>query len=204
VESIQRKIALAYNLLIRPKTIKMTTATSSLTAQREAVEKMGVTFDQQGFSPINGRIFAYLLLAEPRYKSMEELQDFLQASKSSISTSLKQLTRKNFIQQLTFNGDRRRYYQINMKGYLDRSKRRLARLDAVNGTLNEVLAQRSKESDPSFRAELEELVAFNEFITKAATITLAAWERGDPLSTDHSNVALTGIFLGEAAGAEVA
>jgi len=159
----------------------MTTITSpppltDLHKHQQAVERLGIRLDQTGFRPIEARIFALLLLSDPRYKSMEEIQDYLKASKSSVSTALKSLTRLDLIEPITFSGKRLRYYRINMKGYLNRSKRRMKGLDSMNELLNEVIELRFGDGDQAFLTDLQEMLAFNQFISRSAKRILQEWE----------------------------
>ena len=57
----------------------------------EKVEQMGIMIEQMGHAPVPGRIMSYLMLSEPPYRDFYEIQEFLKASKSSVSTALNQL-----------------------------------------------------------------------------------------------------------------
>jgi len=61
----------------------MTSAAAKNEGKGILVEKMGVHFEQSGFSPMTGRVFAYLLLAEPAQKDFNEIPNFLDVSKSA-------------------------------------------------------------------------------------------------------------------------
>ena len=70
-------------------------ATSALKNKKdslaEKVEKMGIMLEQTGYAPIPSRIMTFLLISEPPYRDFYEIQEFLKASKSTISTTLNQL-----------------------------------------------------------------------------------------------------------------
>src|ERR1044071_9320383 len=91
-------------------------ATKKTDSLAEKVEKMGVMIEQMGHAPVPGRIVSYLMLSEPPYRGFYEIQEFLKASKSSISTALNQLMQAGVVNYITFSGDRKRYFQINTKG----------------------------------------------------------------------------------------
>jgi len=153
-----------------------TTSFTDLHRHQQAVERLGIRFEQSGFRPIEGRLFALLLLSDPRHKSMEEIQQYLSASKSSVSTALKNLSRLELVEPVTFSGNRLRYFRINMKGYLNRSKRRMKGLDSMNELLSEVLELRTADGDQEFKRDLQEMLAFNKFISRSAKRILREWE----------------------------
>src|SRR6188768_26433 len=96
----------------------MTSSTINKSASRlsDKVEKIGIMIEQMGHAPVPGRILAYLMLSEPPYRDFYEIQEFLKASKSSISTALNQLMQAGVVNYITFSGDRRRYFQIDTQG----------------------------------------------------------------------------------------
>ena len=55
------------------------------------VERIDVTFEKSGMSPVAARIIGLLLVAEPPYHTMEEIVEATQASKSSVSIAIKAL-----------------------------------------------------------------------------------------------------------------
>lgn len=82
--------------------------------KRLLVEEMGVYFEScDTLSPLSSRIFAYLALSLEEGVSFEELQEALEASKSSISTNLQLLQSMGRIGYLTKPGDRKRYFKID-------------------------------------------------------------------------------------------
>src|SRR6476620_1982010 len=94
-------------------------ANKSASKLLEKVEKMGIMIEQMGRAPVPGRIISYLMLSEPPYRDFYEIQEFLKASKSTISTALNQLMQAGVVNYITFSGDRKRYFQINAKGLAD-------------------------------------------------------------------------------------
>lgn len=79
---------------------------------KHETEDIGLAFDKLGLPPMAGRVLAYLMISEPPYRSFDEIVDHLQASKSSISTTLKYLEGVEMITYKTFPGDRRRYFVV--------------------------------------------------------------------------------------------
>ena len=50
----------------------------------EAVEILGVQMEKFGRSPMESRVFAYLLVAEPPHASFDEIKEFLKALSKSM------------------------------------------------------------------------------------------------------------------------
>lgn len=80
--------------------------------QLRYVEQFGMAFEQIGLTPMAGRIMGWLLICEPPQQSMDALAEVLQASKSSISTSLQLLSRFGWVEQVAVPGERKSYYQL--------------------------------------------------------------------------------------------
>ena len=98
----------------------------------EKVEKIGIMIEQMGQPPIPGRIIAYLMLSEPPYRDFYGIQEFLKASKSSVSTALNQLMQAGVVNYITFSGDRKRYFQIDTKGLVNVMKQQYKQGQLLN------------------------------------------------------------------------
>src|SRR5690349_14833343 len=131
-------------LSLRPPMKKKVTAKADKSASQlgEKVEKIGIMIEQMGRAPVPGRIVAYLMLSEPPYRDFYEIQEFLKASKSTISTALNQLMQAGVVNYITFSGDRRRYFQINTKGLLATIKQQYKQGEVVNDMISETLQHR--------------------------------------------------------------
>ncbi|GLR19473.1 GbsR/MarR family transcriptional regulator [Portibacter lacus] len=123
-------------------------------SKEELVEKMGIHFEQSGLTPLHGRVFAYLLLAEPSHKDFFEIQEFLKASKSAISNAIKFLLDKEMITYITFSGDRRRYFKVNLKGWKAKMKKDILAMSTMISMLGEVLSHKNVDKEPEFVNEI--------------------------------------------------
>lgn len=128
--------------------------------KEQKVEEMGIFFEKSGLAPMHGRVFAYLLLAEPPHKDFYEIQEFLKASKSAISNALKFLMEKNMVKYLTFSGDRRRYFQVDTYGWLKHNKMQILQATAIKKWIQEILELRADSKHLDFNENLEMIVAF--------------------------------------------
>lgn len=135
---------------------------NKLKAKEEMVEKMGVFFEQRGLSPIHGRVFAYLLLEEPPYKDFYQIQDFLKASKGSISNALKFLMDKGLVKYLTFSGDRKRYFQVDMDGWMAANIEQARRTPDMIQYSKDLMEMRSGSKFLEFNEQLEKILDFHK------------------------------------------
>jgi DNA-binding transcriptional regulator GbsR (MarR family) len=144
----------------------------------EKVEEMGIILEQTGYAPIPSRLLTYLLISEPPYRDFYEIQEFLKASKSSISTTLNLLLQKEVISYMTFNGNRKRYFQINTKGLLKNLKQQYKQGQLVNDMVRETLQHRRNSKFQQFNQELKEVVDFNNYILEGIEKLVKDWEAG--------------------------
>ena len=143
----------------------------------EKVEKIGIMIEQMGRAPVPGRIVAYLMLSEPPYRDFYEIQDFLKASKSTISNALNQLMQAGVVNYITFSGDRRRYFQINTKGLVHVMKEQYKQGQLLNDMISETLQHRKNSEFQKFNRELKEVIDFSSYVHKGIEKLIADWEK---------------------------
>jgi DNA-binding transcriptional regulator GbsR (MarR family) len=80
--------------------------------ERSFIEEVGLVFEQTGLPRMAGRLFGWLLIADPPYQSPSELAEVLQASKGSISTTVRLLTQSGFIERYVIPGSRHDYFRL--------------------------------------------------------------------------------------------
>lgn len=76
-------------------------------------EEVGIIFEQTGLPRMAGRIFGWLIVAEPPYQSADQIGKALLASKGSVSTSTRLLIQHGLISRTTIPGVRHDYFQLN-------------------------------------------------------------------------------------------
>lgn len=80
--------------------------------KEKLVESMGVHFERLfNLPPLAARIYILLLLSDREGLSFEEIRDFMDASKSSVSANINLLLQGERIDFLTKPGDRKRYFK---------------------------------------------------------------------------------------------
>jgi DNA-binding transcriptional regulator GbsR (MarR family) len=81
-------------------------------SERSFIEEVGVVFEQTGLPRMAGRLFGWLLIADPPYQSPAQLAEVLQASKGSISTTIRLLTQMGFIERHVIPGSRHDHFKL--------------------------------------------------------------------------------------------
>jgi DNA-binding transcriptional regulator GbsR (MarR family) len=80
--------------------------------ERSFIEEVGVVFEQTGLPRMAGRLYGWLLIADPPHQSPAEMAAVLHASKGSISTSVRLLTQSGFIERYVIPGSRHDYFRL--------------------------------------------------------------------------------------------
>ena len=144
---------------------------------QELVENMGIFFEKSGISPVSGRVFAFLLLSEPPYQDFYSIQDFVKASKSSISNALNYLIGQGNVDYITFAGDRKRYFRVNSESWLNKFKSTFSDQLAPFGILLErILEQRKDPEYAEFNDGLREILSLLNFIVAEFPMLVKKWE----------------------------
>jgi len=140
------------------------------------IEKIGVHSEKAGLTPAVGRIFAYLMIADPPEKSFEGIYQYLQMSKSAVSNGLNALLQHGLIDYITHTGDRKRYFHINTKGWMEQTKKQIEGQEQLQPLIKEVLKSRTNKY-PEFNKSLEEIIAFHDFMREEIKIAIKKWEK---------------------------
>ncbi|GAA4663136.1 MULTISPECIES: GbsR/MarR family transcriptional regulator [Amycolatopsis] len=75
------------------------------------VEEMGLLWEAEALSPMQGRVLAYLMLSNEPYCSSAELAEALRASKGSISTATRVLADAGLIRRVPVPGQRGHFFR---------------------------------------------------------------------------------------------
>ena len=81
-------------------------------SERNFIEEVGLDFEQTGLPRMSGRLFGWLLISEPPHQSPAELAEVLNASKGSISTSIRLLVQMGFVERYVIPGSRHDYFRL--------------------------------------------------------------------------------------------
>lgn len=144
-------------------------------AIEQKVEDIGVVLEQFSYTPIEGRVFAYLLLAQPPYKSFEEIMEFLKASKGSVSNALHRFMNEGTITYRTFSGDRKRYFKIDINGWKKNLENTAMTLTAFSKVLEDTLEFRNENEHVEFVNELRNVLDFQVYLSDQIELAIKRW-----------------------------
>lgn len=136
------------------------------------VERFGLRFEEDGLPRIAGRMLGLLMVsAEPR--SLDDLGEELQASKTSASTNARLLERLGAVERTTRPGDRRDYYRIVDNLHVRMLEARLAQMRGTRDLLAQALSCPASQK-PQVQ---ERLCSFTKFYEDVVATLEAAKQR---------------------------
>lgn len=140
------------------------------------IEDFGLLFEKMGLTRMAGRVYGLLLLAQNERLSFQDIVDKLQASKSSISVTLKTLEQIGFIRSVSVPGDRKTYFSMlvpmNWMSLIDQ-KRLIFRMMIIH--YKNALKFRNDSNDRTSKW-LSETISFYEWLDKRMDGMMGEWE----------------------------
>ena len=121
--------------------------------QRDFIEKMGISFERSGATPMLGRVWGALLVSSTGPMSAEELATTLGASRGAISHATRQLAELLFIEKFRKPGDRKDYFRTTPQSLVKASRRRLQELQVLRELFEEGL-HAMEDAEPEHSASL--------------------------------------------------
>jgi len=143
---------------------------------KEKVEEVGIFFESTGLTPMEARVFALLLLSDPPQMEFFAIQEFLSASKSTISNALKRLMTERRVDYMTKPGDRKRYFKVSPGKWLEEIKIQFAAVQPFVTTMREIAHLRKDMDSPELNAKLHTIQEFFEFLGEEFPKMMAKWE----------------------------
>lgn len=143
---------------------------------QQFVEDSGLFFEKIGLTRMAGRIIGWLLVSDPPHQTMGDLVDSLQASKSSISTSVRQLEQFALIQRFTRPGERRDYYRLAPDIWVWSFKARMHLIAEMRELAEHGLTLLDGEA-PEHRRRLELMRDVHGYLEREFPKLLDGWEQ---------------------------
>lgn len=145
-------------------------------AQKKLIEKIGVFFEGQGRTPVEARIVALFLVGDQLEMTLEDMQQALNISKSSVTNAINVLLLTQQIDYVTRPGDRRKYYKSKIEQWLAHAEGHMEKALQGKALLKEALDQRTA-STKGFNSALKELIEFMEFMQTQHQDLFAKWKK---------------------------
>jgi DNA-binding transcriptional regulator GbsR (MarR family) len=133
-------------------------------AERLLVEEYGLLFEEMGGTRMEGRVMAWLLLAEPPEQSLTEIAQGLGVSKAAVSTSARSLLQSRAVERVSEPGQRGDSYR-SIPGKLE-SVLHLDHVTSLGRLVDrslELVAERDQtQSNYTLLREMRDFIAFLE------------------------------------------
>ncbi len=113
------------------------------------IEEFGLMFEQMGITRMAGRVFGYLIVCDEDAVSFSQIKDALQASKGSISGTMKQLQQIGMVEAVSLPGDRKTYFRISEMQISDILKSRIKQFTAFAELLERGSRIKNREDNTS-------------------------------------------------------
>jgi predicted transcriptional regulator len=139
------------------------------------IEEFGLYFEKLGLTRMAGRIFGFLIVNEKEHNAFEEIQHMLQASKGSISGTLKMLVNTGFVQPVSLPGDRKTYYRVSQQEIARMMDGKMLEFIAFSQILDKGLKLRNSEDSVS--VWIQETAAFYLWARDEIESIVHKWER---------------------------
>jgi DNA-binding transcriptional regulator GbsR (MarR family) len=139
------------------------------------IEEFGLYFEKLGLTRMSGRIFGYLIVNGKENNAFEEFQQVLQASKGSISGTLKMLVNTGFVQPVSLPGDRKTYYRVSQQEIARMMDAKILEFIAFSKILEKGLQLRQANDDVS--DWIRQTSAFYQWASNEVDAIVKKWER---------------------------
>jgi DNA-binding transcriptional regulator GbsR (MarR family) len=144
--------------------------------QNEHVEEIGIVLEKLGFPPMPARIVGYLLIAEPPFKTFDEIVQYTQASKSAISNALKYLEACKLVNYKTFGGDRKRYFKIDLENWSKLVENDMVNLRKFRTLLDHIVENRSDEYK-DYNQAIQDISLFYQVVEDSLPELIEKWKK---------------------------
>lgn len=139
---------------------------SKFIPEREVIENLGVEMEKMDIPPVHARIFILLLMVNPPYMSFEEIQEYLQVSKSSVSKYLNIMLEQGTLDYRTFSGDRKRYFYLNHEKLLNKIYSGATKFPIIACLMGKCLKERDGVVPDEKNEHLRELTEYFGFLAE--------------------------------------
>jgi len=146
-------------------------------SEDEFIEKFGMFFERYSSYPrIAGRMFGYLLICDPPYKTAKQLVNRLKIAKSSVSGMMRLLIQSRIVEEVSMAGERSRFYRIREGGWESLFLEKLHALSSVRQLLLEG-GTLLKNKDPKLLNRIKELDDLYAFFENEMPLMTKRWNK---------------------------
>lgn len=148
----------------------------TMMAEQMFVEQAGVVMEHLGMPRMAGRVLGWLLICDPPQQSPGELAAALQASKASISTTIRYLVQVGIIERVVFPGKRRDYFRMREEAWSRSTEERFDMVTATRELAEQGLALQA-DADAAATERLREMRDFYAFTERELPAVIERWRQ---------------------------
>ena len=145
-------------------------------AEQLFVERAGVVIEHLGMPRMAGRVLGWLHICEPPHQSPGELVTALQASKASISTTLRLLMQIGLVERVALPGKRRDYFRIREDTWSRTTEERMGMIASMRELAEDGLALRANAGAEATE-RLREMRDFYAFYERELPMLIERWRQ---------------------------
>lgn len=145
-------------------------------ADQYFVEQAGIVLEHLGMPRMAGRVLGWLLICDPPEQSPGELVGALQASKASISTTIRYLMQVGLVERAVLPGKRRDYFRIREDTWPRSTEERLGMVTAMRELAEDGLALRA-DAGAEANGRLREMRDFYAFTERELPALMERWRQ---------------------------
>lgn len=149
----------------------------AMMAEQYFVEQAGIVMEHLGMPRMAGRVLGWLLICDPPERSPGELVSALQASKASISTTVRYLMQVGLVERAVLLGKRRDYFRIRADTWSRTTEERMGMVTAMRELAEDGLVLRA-DAGAEATERLREMRDFYAFIEREFPALMARWRHG--------------------------
>lgn len=128
------------------------------------------------FPPVAGRIFGYLLICDPPYKTASQMVERLSIAKSTVSTIMRPMMQLGFMEEFTLPGERSRMYRIRETGWEELFLKKMSGLSEIRALLDEG-REILKEKPRALSKRIDEMHAMYAFFEREIPPLVERWNK---------------------------
>jgi len=138
------------------------------------IEESGLLFETFGMTRMAGRVFGFLAISDMDAASFDQICEAVNASKGSISGTLKLLMQLEFVEAKSYPGDRKTYYRLTKISIATLLSTRAQATKLFSNTMKKARSLKSREDEVS--DWLLEVSCFYEWIGKRLNDIVVEWD----------------------------
>ncbi len=137
------------------------------------MKKKASLLEKLGMSPVAARVYLYFFYSAEYSATFDELQNYFKVSKSAISNALKYLETLEMINSGTKDGQRKRYFTINIDGIIN-SDSAIKKIVLMKTLFKQIEADRKELI--SNDDKVAEIISFYDLFESEMGSMLAKWK----------------------------